>query len=208
MIKLLLEGVEYAFYKMGRQVVIADRAEDGQQLDRPYLIRTIIAQNKYFCIYLHRFLCSDLETYHDHPWSFWTYVISGNYTEHSLRTFTEGVMGTRIVPVNNHDREFLDMPFMVKRTKGSLAYRHWYDIHRVVVDKERTLDELSDAPFTLCVMGKRIREWGFWKHLPHIPKIDHTRPGQYMPIHTRRFVPWREFLKLTDKQKDHYEKRA
>lgn len=191
MIKFIFTFIEWLFYKLGKQVIVADRDCNGMQKDRPYLVRTIIAQNKYFSIYLHRFLCSDLETFHDHPWNFFTYVISGGYVEESIKR-------TSCLQVENA-AFFNDDVIKIKRAPGSIKYRRCGDVHRVIVDKERCLRDINDAPFTLCIIGPRKREWGFWKYATSVPGVNE---------HIREFIPWKEFLKLTDKQTDHYEKRA
>lgn len=123
----------------------------GDENDTVYLVRYIVFKSKYGCIYIHRFMRSDNDTPHDHPWNFFTYVISGGYTE---------VFYDRNKPERNLSS--LWRRSTNTRTPGSIAYRKATDVHQVVTDKERTMDEIADAPFTICVMGPRIREWGFW----------------------------------------------
>ena len=46
-----------------------------------YLVRYMPIHSKYLCLYIHRFMRSDADDPHDHPWNFFTYVISGGYKE-------------------------------------------------------------------------------------------------------------------------------
>src|SRR5579864_7978595 len=66
----------------------------------PYMLRWwIIPRNKFFNIYLHRFLRSDEDrALHDHPWLNMSLLLDGSYTEHTIsaggvnhhKTFTSG----------------------------------------------------------------------------------------------------------------------
>jgi hypothetical protein len=77
--KLFLSGLD----KLGRKRIIKDRIDDEDYLERYYLF---LKNRKTFPfnIFLHKFLKSDDEELHDHPWSFTTIILSGGYWEHSL----------------------------------------------------------------------------------------------------------------------------
>jgi len=50
----------------------------------PLMIRYMLIRTPWFSLYLHRFLRSDNDRhFHDHPWNFWTLLLSGGYREHT-----------------------------------------------------------------------------------------------------------------------------
>lgn len=146
-----------------------------------YLVRYIVWKSKRFgCLYIHRFMRSDADDPHDHPWNFFTYVISGGYNEHYFDRNKPQDDGTNITL---YWTECIN-----RRTPGSLAYRRATDIHKVVVDEEieMFLDEMDDeklsrTPLTICLMGPRLRQWGFW-------------PNKFKGSN---FVDWRKYLGIT-----------
>lgn len=141
----------------------------GPKGETVYLIRYIVFKSKYGCIYIHRFMRSDADDPHDHPWNFWTYILNGEYKEYYY---------DRDRPKINRNR-FIDYWTRVVnvRKKGSLAYRKATDVHRVVLDRSYDMKDVHKAPFTICFMGPRRREWGFW-------------------ISSGTFVDWRRYLKI------------
>lgn len=72
----------------GHKRIIMDRTGD-----RPYMIRwqlfkdktdTLdVSRNLPFNVYLHKILLSDEPVLHDHPWNYFTFIISGGYWEHT-----------------------------------------------------------------------------------------------------------------------------
>lgn len=126
----------------------------GPANETVYLVRYIVLKSKWCCIYIHRFMRSDADDPHDHPWNFFTYVISGGYTEKYYKTD----VAMRLLK----DGRSLWAATSNIRKPGSLAYRKATDIHQVVLDRSYDMDEIEQAPFTLCVMGPRLRHWGFW----------------------------------------------
>jgi hypothetical protein len=158
-----------------------------------YLVRYIVYKGRFGCIYIHRFMRSDASNPHCHPWNFWTYVISGGYHEvvyDRSKPVVKTVLNTKESPKtpatlanpNNFKKEFYSLwsKHINIREPGSIAYRRANDIHQVVVDKERTMDEIKDAPYTICFMGPRVREWGFWP----------------LEMKGSGFLDWREYLNI------------
>ena len=159
-----------------------------------YLVRYIVFKSKRMCIYVHRFLRSDADDPHDHPWNFFTYVISGGYKEifynrnRAVRSvFDAGVKKIPFFLSYWTDHENIRLP-------GSIAYRRATDIHKVVVDKQLELEFtgqispedkkiIEQAPYTICIMGKRQREWGFWQREPGNPDGS-------------KFIDWRRYLDI------------
>ncbi len=137
--------------------IIGDRED-------PYLLRWhVIPRNKWFNIYLHKFLKSDDDrALHDHPWSFnASILLKGTYMEHTEKG--------------------------VKRRRRFLPYiRVGKAPHRV--ELERSYDyaqygsrasEVLEPCWTLFITGRVVREWGFycpsgWKHWQAYVK---RRPG-------------------------------
>lgn len=149
--------------------------------DTVYLVRYIVFKSKYGCFYIHRFMRSDSDDPHDHPWNFITYIVSGGYSE---------VFYDLNKPQEHADwfwrggkRKFKS--FWTKhinvRKPGSFAFRRATDIHQVVVDRPYMMSEIEKAPLTACIMFSRQRNWGFW------------------PLKDRgsKFVDWRRYLKVT-----------
>jgi len=134
MIQRLLE-------KLCTKAIIKD-----QKTNKIYMIRYILLKTKYLSIFFHRFMNSDGDIPHDHPFNFYTYVISKGYRE------------VRYLPNPNNG---VLHPFVVERKKGSLAFRRAEDIHQVVVDRTYEIKEIEEAPLTMCVMLRRRRIWGF-----------------------------------------------
>ena len=135
MIRTFIKLLETYLYNKGKYFVITGRPINNTETV-PYLVRYFVFRSKWLNVYIHRFLRSDADELHDHPWDFATYVVEGSYKEHTFYGVTE-------------------------REQGSLAFRRATDFHRVEVDKNRPIEEVKDAPLTLFVSGPRKKEWGF-----------------------------------------------
>ena len=104
-----------------------------------YLRRWRLWRGRFFSVYLHWVLRSDAgRCPHDHPWSFWSFVLWGWYVE-EVFTWDSGRVSGGV---------------QVRRRFWSLARRTAYHVHRIV--------EVSrGGAVTLLVMGSRLRRWGF-----------------------------------------------
>lgn len=151
LVKPVVYGLMKFAKKYGRVVKIMDRQDDSV-----YMIRYIVWKSKPCSLYIHRFLRSDHDVHHDHPWNFFTYVVEKGYKEELM------------VPENAGAGEL--KPKYVTRTEGSLAYRKAESIHRVILDRDYSVNEQSLAPLTVCLLLNRRRIWGFVKST----KIGHT----------------------------------
>ena len=88
-------------------------------------------------IFIHKFLKSDPDHLHDHPWDYTTFIIWGGYWE-----YTENEEG--------------------KRTKKWCGVG--YFANRPALWKHRLeLDPAHPTCWTLFIPHKRTREWGFYK---------------------------------------------
>ena len=147
-----------------------------------YLARFIVFQSKYCCLYIHRFMRSDADDPHDHPWNFFTYVISGGYKE-AFYDRSKTIIGTDTRLAKEGKTYFKDLWDKIINTRlpGSIAYRRATDVHQVILDRDYEMSEIKQAPFTVCLIGPRLREWGFW------------------PLEDRGscWVDWRTYLNIT-----------
>lgn len=141
LIKLLVLGLIKICELRGKVYKIKDRTTDDL-----YLLRYILFRSKNFSIYIHRFMKSDDDVPHDHPFSFTSYVVDGGYTEHRFFLNNEGEFDETVV----------------NRVPGSLAKRQAEDIHVVKIDRQYTYEERNKAPLTVIFLGDRTRDWGFW----------------------------------------------
>ncbi len=66
--------------RLGRKRIVMDRVEDRPYLERYYLFLKD-RDNFPFNVFLHRFLCSDPDDVHDHPWPYATLILKGGYYE-------------------------------------------------------------------------------------------------------------------------------
>lgn len=109
----------------------------------PYLVRLTIFDLGFITLRLHVILRSDDDrALHDHPWSFWTFILCGGYWEHQ--------------PANDPDEPFT-VSMRVWRSPLSLLYRPTTHLHRIELKNDK-------PAVTLVVTGRKIRDWGFACH--------------------------------------------
>jgi hypothetical protein len=151
---------------------------EPSQKEDVYLVRYVVFKTRFLSLYIHRFMRSDSSDPHDHPWNFFTYVVSGSYKEHFYDTMKPRERKDYFFTASKK-RQFTSLwtPKINIRKAGSLAYRRAEDIHWVETDKVRSIWEINEAPLTICLILRRRRRWGFWTS-------SHT------------FVDWRKFLKV------------
>lgn len=103
--------------------------------DTNYLVRIRLVQTPWFGLYLHRFEGPDpRSTLHDHPWPFLSVVLRGGYIERRLDPETMEVDEAHEVRWINRLRT--------------------HDAHAIV--------RLLRVPtWTLMVVGRRVRTWGY-----------------------------------------------
>lgn len=111
--------------------------------DQPYLKRWwIIPRNRFFNIYLHQFLQSDDDrALHDHPWLNASFLLKGEYTEHTI--LPGGVNLRKIYKA------------------GARKFRRAIAAHRIELH--------AGECWSLFITGPAIRSWGFhcpagWRH--------------------------------------------
>lgn len=107
--------------------------------DNPYIKRWwLLPRNKLFNVYLHEIIRSDDDrALHDHPWWNCSFIIAGQYVEH---TIDAGGIEKHVI-----------------RRSGSAKFRFATAAHRLEV-------EPGKPAITLFFIGPRFRSWGF--HCP------------------------------------------
>jgi len=105
-----------------------------------YLLRWhLIPRNKYFNIYLHKFIGDDDRVYHDHPFHSLSILLKGEYKEFILKSIQR----------NN----VFHLCHRKHHKPVKLIFRSALRMHRL---------EVIDGPvWTIFITGPRFREWGF-----------------------------------------------
>lgn len=129
------------FKKLNRYRLIYDRKDDEPYLERYYLF---LKERKTFPfnIFIHKFLKSDPDDLHDHPWPFFTLILWGGYYEW-IPKFDE-----------NHN---LIGEERFWRGPGHIGRGSENNYHRVEL-KENT------PAWTLFIPGRQKKDWGFLTH--------------------------------------------
>jgi len=96
------------FSYFGRYRIINDRIDQEPYLERFYLF--LKDRDTFpFNIFLHRFLKSDPDDFHNHPWSFRTLILKGGYWEYTKDgKFWRGPFNYRYAPCDTFHRIELD----------------------------------------------------------------------------------------------------
>lgn len=110
---------------------------------RLYLRRLRIIQTPWFAVYLHEMHGPDADRdRHDHPFDFFSIILKGGYRE-QVQTTPDDFSDTRA------HLQFMEWP----RWSGHFMRKTW--AHRI--------EKLYETPtYTLVLVGRRTREWGFW----------------------------------------------
>ena len=124
--------------RLGRHRVIMDRQSDEPYLERYYVFlkdRTWFPFN----IFVHKFLKSDPDHLHDHPWPYFTLILKGGYYEW----------------VPYYDKDNNKMTEICKwRGPGHFRICKATSYHRIDLNPAVTA-------WTLFIPGPQKREWGF-----------------------------------------------
>lgn len=121
-----------------RKRIILDRDSND-----PYLVRyyVFLRERKWFPfnIFVHKFLKSDPDDLHDHPWSYATLILKGGYYEWIPKFDQQG-------------KKFAEVA--VWRGPGHFRVCRADSLHRIELDPDVTA-------WTLFMPGPQRREWGF-----------------------------------------------
>jgi hypothetical protein len=132
--------------RLGRHRIILDRQSSEPLLERYYVFlkdRTWFPFN----IFVHKFLKSDPDDVHDHPWPYATLILKGGYYEWIPQFDKQGNKFNEIA---------------VWRGPGSFRICGATSYHRIELDP-------SVTAWTLFMPGPQEKEWGFlvknkWVH--------------------------------------------
>jgi hypothetical protein len=113
-----------------------------------------VLKTRWLSLYLHEFFRSDSDRcLHDHPWWFWTLILRAGYWEIVKATVIEGSHPPRLrvddlVPGQGPTCR-------VWRPVGYLGRYPAEHAHRIEI-------EPGTRPWSLVLVGKKVRPWGFW----------------------------------------------
>ena len=122
----------------GRKRVVMDRINNEPYLERYYLFLKDRARFP-FNVFLHRFLKSDPDDVHDHPWPYATLILKGGYYEW-------------LPKFNNNGQKIGEL--QVWRGPGHFRVCGASSYHRIELDP-------NVECWTLFMPGPQQREWGF-----------------------------------------------
>lgn len=115
-----------------------------EEAEDVYLVRYVLLPKHWsWNIYIHRFLRSDHDVPHDHPFDFVGLVLSGGYREIFKDHRKEGMVEQYNPP-------------------GSFIIRTGSHIHQVLINDKYELSDYKKAPLTVILRGPRYQPWGFW----------------------------------------------
>ena len=124
--------------KLGRKRIVMDRVENEPYLERYYLF--LRERDRFpFNVFLHKFLKSDPDDVHDHPWPYATLILKGGYWEWQPQFDDQG---SKIAEVARWCGP------------GSFRWASANTYHRVELDP-------TVECWTLFMPGVKQRDWGF-----------------------------------------------
>jgi hypothetical protein len=124
--------------RVGRKRIVMDRQNDEPYLERYYLF--LKDRKRFpFNVFLHKFLKSDPDDVHDHPWPYATLILKGGYYEWTPVFDSKGKMIAETCTWRGAGHF---------RTSSANSY------HRIELDPNVTA-------WTLFMPGPQKREWGF-----------------------------------------------
>lgn len=124
--------------RMGRKRIVLDRQSDQPYLERYYVF--LRDRKRFpFNVFLHKFLKSDPDDVHDHPWPYATMILKGGYWEYK--------------PIfNAYGEKIGEQKYW--RSPGHFRTSSATSFHRI------ELEPGIDC-WTLFMPGPTKREWGF-----------------------------------------------
>lgn len=124
--------------RLGRRRIVMDRTSNEPYLERYYLF--LKERERFpFNIFLHKFLKSDPDDVHDHPWPYFTIILKGGYWEW-------------IPEFNSQGEKIGEIAHW--RGPGSFRWCSADSYHRIELDPAVTA-------WTLFMPGPKQRDWGF-----------------------------------------------
>ena len=142
--------------RLGRKRIVMDRVENEPYLERYYLF--LRERDRFpFNVFLHKFLKSDPDDVHDHPWPYATLILKGGYWEWTPRFDDQGNKITELVRWCG---------------PGSFRWASANTYHRVELDPDVEC-------WTLFIPGPHQRQWGFLRNGNQwVPHFQYQAPKQ------------------------------
>ena len=143
--------------QMGRKRVVIDRQNNEPYLERYYVFLKD-RKNFPFNIFLHKFLKSDPDDVHDHPWTYFTIILKGGYYEW-------------IPQFDSTGQKYGEIGYW--RGPGHFRHSSATSYHRIELDP-------TVECWTLFMPGPQRREWGFlvdnkWIHNNRYLAVDKSK---------------------------------
>ena len=127
--------------RVGRKRIVLDRSSNEPYLERYYVF--LKDREKFpFNIFIHKFLKSDPDDVHDHPWPYATLILKGGYWEWIPKFNDRGEKVSELAKWRGPGHF---------RTCKATSY------HRIELDPDIEC-------WTLFMPGPQKREWGFLKN--------------------------------------------
>ena len=124
--------------RWGRKRIVMDRVSDEPYLERYYLF--LKDRDRFpFNVFLHKFLKSDPDDVHDHPWPYATLILRGGYWEWTPQFNSVGEKTGEIAQW---------------RAPGHFRIARAHSYHRIELDP-------NVECWTLFMPGAKQRDWGF-----------------------------------------------
>jgi hypothetical protein len=145
---------------------------NGRNRCPTYLYRWFLIRTRWFKVYLHKFVADDWSLdLHDHPKRFISIGLKGSYIEYTPDCSVVG-LGEKF--------EIFNAPWV-----RSFPAEHIHRITMVRSGGANGVPEKIHACWTLCIVLRGSREWGFW--------------------HLGEFIPWLKYVQghagIADKMK-------
>jgi hypothetical protein len=126
------------FEHLGRHRVIMDRVNNEPYLERYYVF--LQDRDRFpFNVFVHKFLKSDPDDVHDHPWPYFTIILRGGYWEWTPQFDSQGQKVGEIARWCG---------------AGSFRLARATSYHRIELDPDVEC-------WTLFMPGPKQRDWGF-----------------------------------------------
>ncbi len=155
----------------------------------PYMLRWwLIPRNKYFNIYLHKFLRDDEDrATHGHPWKSLSIVLKGDYIEHRPIKFLNSFSGK--IEVLGYEQEVFKRRSIIFRGADYYHRIELFKDKRKILIHQGNLNPLPEPQYieiekprpvwTIFITGRKRWEWGFL-------------------CENKGFVHWRDFVHPED----------
>lgn len=132
----------------------------GDKEKKPYLIRWAFFDRFIISLKIHKFLISDDDCLHDHPWSFISIILKGGYNEVRPKVQVGmDIMNPGDMWVKEDSTWMAGLLYRI-RQPGSIVYRPAKTIHRVELLRD---SEGKEIPcWSIIITFKKLKSWGFF----------------------------------------------